>query len=186
MRASRRSPSTPHHIGLGVLAGVTWLGASLPGGADWFFLCPIAWGLAGLGWLAWFVGCLAGRAITREAGWWSMRGWAVGPFLAVMTIVFVGAGWPLELRFRLGRAALEADARSALSAPADDPLVRREESWLGSYWVRRRMEAGIVEYWVSGSGGLMGWGGFAYSPKRAPATAWWDLGGGWYVWVHST
>lgn len=181
---SRQSPGTLFHAAFVALACVTLLGASTPGGAVWLLLWPFAWGAAGLGWLWQFARRSPVEPNTHE-GWRRVSGWAVAPLLAGATLVFVSAGWPLELRFRLSRSAFAADARAALAASSGDLPGGRERFWLGLYEVRRELYSGGVWYNVSGSGGVMGWGGFAYSPDGSPANSH-DLGLGWFVWLRST
>jgi len=184
--ASSRRPSRWFHLAVAALVLVTlWWGSVPRSYSFWIWLSPwdVVWSPAPL-WMAiamyWVVRVLAVAPRGRDA-----RAWYAAPTLAALTWVSVFCEIPLQMRFRASQASLQSDAEQWVDEP-NDSKRKSEALWLGLYRVRRHVHDGAVYYKVPGAGYLMEWGGFVYSPSRRPPELIRDLGGGWYVWLHST
>lgn len=155
----------------------TLIAFSPPGG--YFFVIILlfwAWLLAGVTWLARFIGVFLVRR-TKER--WAS--WLFAPVVVVVSAVAIQLDGPLLVRFRLSEPAMTRFTEQARGEPAPTSPTRV------GLWEVGRVETfdGGVRFTVAGAG-FIDDDGFAYSPAGRPPTrgddSYQHLDGPWYLW----
>jgi len=162
---------------IGVMVAATLVAFSPPGGYFFAIIFLIwAWLLAGVTWLARFIGVVVVR---RRKGRWAA--WLFAPVVVVVSAVAIRLDGPFLVRFHLSEPAMTRFAKQSLGQPASTSPRR-----IG-LWEVGRVETfdGGVRFTVGGAG-FIDEDGFAYTPRGRPPTRGDDsyehLDGPWYLW----